>query len=776
MLLEPAGWRRSGQLERDIGAPYLEALRAYAAGDPVRLTVPGHKGGAAAPAGLGEVLGEALALDLPALIGGVDCGPSPTPLERALELAAEAWGAARTWFLPHGATQGNLAACLALRAARGREVVVQRNVHSSVVSGLIAAGLAPRWLAPEVDYGAGVAHGVTATALDAALTAAPGARAALVVAPTYHGAVPDVAALAAVAHAHDAALVVDEAWGAHLPFHPALPVDAITAGADLVVSSTHKSLGSLSGSAMLHQGPEAERRLPAAAIDQALGLCASTSPSALALASLDAARARAVEHGERLLDATLRAATAARAQLAAIAGVRVLGPELVGSPGVHGFDPLRLTVDLHDSGRDARAVFRALRRRHGIELEFATDRLLVAVLGIADGELGLAERFAAALLDTLWTIPLDVRRAGPPPPVAPGPAVCTPRGAWLAPQERVPAAAAVGRIATETLSPYPPGIPAVLAGRAAGGRRRRDAGRRRRRRRPRARVGRWARDVRRRRSRGRERMLPLTLAFGASIAWGASDFLGGVASRRLPVVTVLFWAQLAGLVIAAMAWLATGAQLPARDVAALAAAAGLFELIGFAFLFRGLAVGEMSAVAPLAALTAVLPVGVALGAGERVAALEAGGMAARRDRLGGDRRRPGQPAAGPRRRLRAGRGVRVRPVPARARRGERGGRSGGGALRPPRLGAGTRARARPAALEREAASGRRRGARGAGRRSTCSRTSPTRARPPATPARPWRCSPRSTRSRPCSWRARCWTSDSDARAWPGWERCSAGSR
>ena len=121
-------------------------------------------------------------------------------------------------------------------------------------------------------------------------------------------------------------------------------------------------------------------------------------------------------------------------------------------------------------------------------------------------------------------------------------------------------------------------------------------------------------------------MLPLTLAFGASIAWGASDFLGGVASRRLPVVAVLFWAQLAGLGLAATAWLATGAQLPAADVAALAAAAGLFELLGFAFLFRGLAVGEMSAVAPLAALTAVLPVGVTVGAGERVALLEGGGM------------------------------------------------------------------------------------------------------------------------------------------------------
>ena len=122
-------------------------------------------------------------------------------------------------------------------------------------------------------------------------------------------------------------------------------------------------------------------------------------------------------------------------------------------------------------------------------------------------------------------------------------------------------------------------------------------------------------------------MLPLTLAFGASVAWGASDFLGGLATRRLPVVAVLFWAQLAGLAIAAAAWLAAGAPVPEPTVAGLAAGAGLAELLGFALLFRGLAVGEMSAVAPLAALTAVLPVAVAVGVGERVATLEAGGMA-----------------------------------------------------------------------------------------------------------------------------------------------------
>ena len=121
-------------------------------------------------------------------------------------------------------------------------------------------------------------------------------------------------------------------------------------------------------------------------------------------------------------------------------------------------------------------------------------------------------------------------------------------------------------------------------------------------------------------------MVALTLALGASVAWGASDFLGGLASRRLPVVVVLLGAQVIGLVLAATAWLLARAEMPAVEVMALGGAAGIVELLGFAFLYRGLAIGEMTAVAPLAALTAVLPVAVSVAGGERLVALEAGGM------------------------------------------------------------------------------------------------------------------------------------------------------
>ena len=129
-------------------APYLEALLEYAARDPERLHVPGHKGGQAADPLLRKAIGEpALALDIPALTWGIDVGAEPTPFQEAQSLAAEAWGAARSWFLCNGASQANHVALLTLAHA-GERVVVQRNAHSSTVDGCILAGLTPCFVAP----------------------------------------------------------------------------------------------------------------------------------------------------------------------------------------------------------------------------------------------------------------------------------------------------------------------------------------------------------------------------------------------------------------------------------------------------------------------------------------------------------------------------------------------------------------------------------------------------------------------------------------------------
>src|SRR5437588_4928971 len=175
------------QVREQPVAPYLDAVMAYAFRGAARYHVPGHKGGRGADPGLVKAIGvDALAADVPQLIHGIDVGPSPTPYERAEAMAAEAAGAARSWFLTNGATQGNHALCLAL-ASLGSAVVVQRNSHASVVDGLVLSGGLPAFVVPDYDEELGITHCVTPETLATALRATPDARAAFVVSPTYYG-------------------------------------------------------------------------------------------------------------------------------------------------------------------------------------------------------------------------------------------------------------------------------------------------------------------------------------------------------------------------------------------------------------------------------------------------------------------------------------------------------------------------------------------------------------------------------------------------------------
>ncbi len=446
--------------------PYLDALREYAAREPARLHVPGHKGGPGADPDLLEAIGErALRLDIPALTHGVDIGPEPTPFEQAQELAAGAWGAKRAWFLVNGASQGNLSAGLAL-AHYGREVVLQRNAHSSTIDALVLSGLRPTFAAPELDPELGIAHCLLPETLERALDQTPGAVGAWVVSPTYFGAVADVRSLAEVAHARGVPLIVDEAWGAHMAFHEELPEHALSAGADLVISSTHKIVGSLTQSAMLHLGECAGDLIGADAVDRAVTLTESTSPNSLLTASLDAARRLAAVRGRELLGETMKALAHTREQIREIDGLDVLDERMIGRSGVFAYDPLRLAVDVRGIAASGYELAPLLREVGDINLELYGQNVVVAVFGMGERALPEAERLVLALRAAVERVGLDPTGASAsfaaPPPW--GELAMTPREAFLGIQEAVPAAEAAGRIAAESLATYPPGIPNVLPG------------------------------------------------------------------------------------------------------------------------------------------------------------------------------------------------------------------------------------------------------------------------------------------------------------------------
>jgi arginine decarboxylase len=452
-------------MEQDA-TPYLDALIAYAERDPGRFHVPGHKGGAGADLRLREAIGErVLDLDIPAGVEGIDVAPDPanTSFQLAQQLAAEAWGARRSWFLVNGGSGGNHALCLAL-AHSGKRVVVQRNVHSSIIDGLVLSGLEPAFVAPELDPELGIAHCLVPAALDATLQATPAAVGVIVVSPTYFGAVADVAALADVAHAHDVPLVVDEAWGAHLRFSDEVPTSALELGADAVLSSVHKIIGSLTQSAIVHLSDSG--RIDEAELDRAVTLVESTSPNAILAASLDAARRHAAVHGAELIAETVSSLAELRQRIRAVPGLDVLDERLVGAPSVHDWDPFRLVVDVRATGATGHRIARLMRESDDVNLELFSEHVVVAVFGIGEHAAKTGARLVDALEHAIQRLGEEEEEVtapfAEPPPW--GPMERTPREAFLAPQEVVPFGGAAGRIAAESLAAYPPGVPNVLPG------------------------------------------------------------------------------------------------------------------------------------------------------------------------------------------------------------------------------------------------------------------------------------------------------------------------
>jgi arginine decarboxylase len=466
MAVEPSATHGGTAVLDQTEAPYLDAVVAYAARNPGRFHVPGHKGGTGADPGLLEAIGlSALQLDVPAGIEGIDVGEdtAANPFQRAQRLAAEAFGARRSWFLVNGGSGGNHAICMAL-AHMGERVVVQRNVHSSTIDGMILAGLLPHFVSPVLDPELGVAHCLEPVGLDEALAAAPDAVAALVVSPTYFGAVADIAGLADVAHSHGVPLVADEAWGSHMHFSPELPASALDCGADVVLSSTHKIMGSITQSAIVHlgQGDRIDERI----LDRSVTLVESTSPNALLTASLDAARRQAATRGEELLAETVRSLHGVRARIREIPGLDVLDEGLAGRPGVFAYDPLRLVVDVRGTGVTGHRVAELMHDFDDINLEMFAENIVVALFGLGEHAHETGERLVEALRHAVERIGESGERmhepfAEPPPW---GPTELSPRDAFLAPQEVVPFDEAEGRIAAESLAAYPPGVPNVLPG------------------------------------------------------------------------------------------------------------------------------------------------------------------------------------------------------------------------------------------------------------------------------------------------------------------------
>lgn len=436
------------------GAPPARLLEAWEAArsQPHRsFTIPGHK---RADVDLPDALAQVVRDDVP-LFGGLDSVKlTAGTLQAAERDAAQLWGADWCRFSTGGSTHGNQTLALSV-GKPGDTVLVSRNAHRSTLLAMVLAGLEPVWLPTELDPRFNIPVGLTRTVLQDAIAEHPRAVALFLVEPGYLGALSDLPTRVDLAHEAGLAVVVDQAWGAHLGFHPAYPQHALAAGADAMVVSAHKTLPAYSQACVILARGE---RLSPSRLDRGFDATHTTSPAGAILASTDGARFVLQRDGHRLLDRLLTTAAAARDRLRDVPGVLVPGPEDF-APGR--YDPAKLVVLLAGSGADGVAVERDLIRA-GRPVEMADQDTIVPILTLVDDRDDVLE-LADLLADRI-----DAHAGPPRPPAAAAltlpEARMSPREAFFADHHTVAVAEAIGQISAEVVAPYPPGVPVLVPG------------------------------------------------------------------------------------------------------------------------------------------------------------------------------------------------------------------------------------------------------------------------------------------------------------------------
>ncbi|WP_092477982.1 aminotransferase class I/II-fold pyridoxal phosphate-dependent enzyme [[Clostridium] polysaccharolyticum] len=437
--------------------PIRKALEEQRHNRLAHFDVPGHKGGRGNKE-LRDFLGEeCMRLDMNSMKPLDNLCHPVSVIKEAQELAAEAFGAKKAFFIVNGTTAAVQAMIMSACKA-GEKVIMPRNVHRSAINALVVNGAIPVYINPGTNKQLGIPLGMSVEDVKKAILENKDAKAVLVNNPTYYGICSNLCEIVKLAHQYHMLVLADEAHGTHLYFNEDLPVSAMAAGADMAAVSMHKTGGSLTQSSILLTNNNVNSDY----VRQVVNLTQTTSGNYLLLSSLDIARKNMVLNGAEMIRKTLGFSSYAREEINKLGGYYAFGEELIDGDMVYGFDTTKLSVHTRNIGLAGIEVYDLLRDDYGIQIEFGDIGNILAIISAGDRNLEI-ERLIAALSEIKRLHQKD--KAGLfdheyiPPHIIMGP-----QQAFYSRKVSMPIEKSEGRICGEFVMCYPPGIPILAPG------------------------------------------------------------------------------------------------------------------------------------------------------------------------------------------------------------------------------------------------------------------------------------------------------------------------
>ena len=438
-------------------APIYEALEKFSRQRVVPFDVPGHKRGRGNPE-LARLLGEkCVSMDVNSMKPLDNLCHPVSVIRDAEKLAADAFGAESAFLMVGGTTSAVQSMVMSVVKA-GEKIILPRNVHRSVIGALVLCGAVPVYVNPETDARLGIPLGMSLKQLERTIECTPDAKAILVNNPTYYGICSDLRSIVKLAHEHNMLVIADEAHGTHFYFGEGLPVSAMAAGADMAAVSMHKSGGSLTQSSLLLAGS----RINGDHVRQIINLTQTTSASYLLLSSLDISRRNLALRGKEAFAQVIELADYAREEINDVGGWYAYGKELVNGDSIFDFDRTKLSVYTLDVGLAGIEVYDILRDEYDIQIEFGDLGNILAYLSIGDRKRDV-ERLVSAMSEIRRLYEKDRTGMMENEYISPVVAV-TPQYAFYSPKQSLPLEETAGRICSEFVMCYPPGIPILAPG------------------------------------------------------------------------------------------------------------------------------------------------------------------------------------------------------------------------------------------------------------------------------------------------------------------------